>query len=68
MSRDDLIAALPWARVLPPKEFDSFAEEFVDTVETGTPADLAQLLSEWQQTAELYTDSRISSALTDPRT
>ncbi|HEY6798379.1 MAG TPA: DUF6247 family protein [Kineosporiaceae bacterium] len=63
-----LPTVLPWARFLPPADVEQLAAEFVAVAEacgsTGNLAPLAQLLTEWQHTAEVHADPQLHQALT----
>ena len=65
---EQLPAVLPWARFLPAADVEEFTTEFVAVAEacgsTGNLAPLAQLLTEWQHTAEVHADPELSRALT----
>jgi hypothetical protein len=65
-----LPAALPWMRFLPADAVDELVTEFVET--TGAAAGIhnvapiAQLLTEWRHTAEVYADPELHAILTAP--
>ena len=66
---DALVQAAPWASVLPDSARDTFAAEFLMTIEGAaqltTFAPVAQLLHEWQETARAYADG-LDTELTRP--
>jgi len=59
---------LPWARLLPARDLEEFAVEFVAIAEAagsiGNPAPLAQLITEWRHAAEVHADPDLYRALT----
>lgn len=63
-----LPTVLPWSRLLPETDRAVFAREFVSTAEAagaaGSPAPLAQLLTEWKHTAEIHADLELHRLLT----
>ncbi|AXQ55542.1 hypothetical protein OH717_19085 [Streptomyces albidoflavus] len=65
---DLLPDAFPWVRFLPEADLHAFAVELVDTMRAadsvGNNASVAQLLVEWQHTAEVYSDPELLAALT----
>ena len=65
---DILPDAFPWVRFLPEPDVHAFAVELVDTMRAADPlrnsASVAQLLTAWQHTAEVYSDPDLLSALT----
>ncbi len=60
--------AFPWVRYLPDSDLHAFAVELVDTMRAadsvGNNASVAQLLTAWQHTAEVYSDPELLAALT----
>ncbi|MET7510467.1 hypothetical protein [Streptomyces albidoflavus] len=65
---DLLPDAFPWVRFLPETDLHAFAVELVDTMRAadsvGNNASVAQLLVEWQHTAEVHSDPELLAALT----
>ncbi|MGA5429148.1 hypothetical protein ACPCVL_20430 [Streptomyces koyangensis] len=65
---DLLPDAFPWVRFLPEADVHAFAVELVDTMRAadsvGNNASVAQLLVEWQHTAEVHSDPELLAALT----
>ncbi|MGA5297460.1 hypothetical protein ACPCKV_26635 [Streptomyces koyangensis] len=65
---DLLPDAFPWVRFLPEADLHAFAVELVETMRAadsvGNNASVAQLLVEWQHTAEVYSDPELLAALT----
>ncbi|MFE7671431.1 hypothetical protein ACFU5N_04360 [Streptomyces albidoflavus] len=65
---DLLPDAFPWVRFLPEADLHAFAAELVDTMRAadsvGNNASVAQLLVEWQHTAEVHSDPELLAALT----
>ncbi|MFE1574659.1 hypothetical protein [Streptomyces fradiae] len=65
---DVLPDAFPWVRYLPDPDLRAFAVELVDTMRAadsvGNNASVAQLLTAWQHTAEVYSDPELLAALT----
>ncbi|GAA2524766.1 MULTISPECIES: hypothetical protein [Streptomyces] len=65
---DLLPDAFPWVRFLPEADLHAFAVELVDTMRAadsvGNNASVAQLLVEWQHTAEVHSDTELLAALT----
>ncbi|MEU6110523.1 hypothetical protein ABZ853_19235 [Streptomyces albidoflavus] len=65
---DLLPDAFPWVRFLPEADLHAFAVELVDTMRAadsvGNNASVAQLLVEWQHTAEVHSDPELLAALT----
>lgn len=63
-----LPSVLPWARFLPEADRAEFAQDFIATAEaagsTGNLAPLAQMLAEWQHTAEVHADPDLYRVLT----
>jgi hypothetical protein len=59
---------LPWARFLPAQDLQEFTAEFVAVAEAagsiGNLAPLAQVMIEWQHTAEVHADPDLHRALT----
>lgn len=60
--------AFPWVRFLPDKEVREFLVEFVETARASTDlgivSPIAQLITEWRHTAEVYADPELYKALT----
>ncbi|MEY6569460.1 hypothetical protein AB8B12_31980 [Streptomyces sp. PGLac3x] len=65
---DLLPDAFPWVRFLSEADLHAFAVELVDTMRAadsvGNNASVAQLLVEWQHTAEVHSDPELLAALT----
>ncbi|MFE1960141.1 hypothetical protein [Streptomyces sp. NPDC059479] len=65
---DILPDAFPWVRFLPEPDVHAFAVELVDTMRAADSlsnnASVAQLLTAWQHTAEVYSDPELLTALT----
>lgn len=65
---DLLPDAFPWVRFLPEPDLHAFAVELVDAMRAadsvGNNASVAQLLVEWQHTAEVHSDPELLAALT----
>lgn len=65
-------AVLSWARFLPQEDVSAMVDEIVElvgaTASVENLAPLAQLLIEWQHTAEIYADPELYAALTKPLT
>jgi hypothetical protein len=65
---EQLPAVLPWARFLPAADVEQLAAEFLAVAEACASIDnlapLAQLLTEWQHTAEVHADPELYRALT----
>jgi hypothetical protein len=63
-----LPTVLPWTRFLPAAVADELAAEFVATAHAAAAVDnmapVAQLLTEWRHTAEVYADPELHAALT----
>ncbi|MDG4790735.1 hypothetical protein O7626_40990 [Micromonospora sp. WMMD1102] len=61
-------SVLPWIRILPADAVDELVAEFVETVRAAAAVNnmtpVAQMLVEWQHTAEAYADPELSAALT----
>lgn len=59
--------AFPWIRLFTNDEQVTFAQEFVEVMETGDavgrPASVLQLITEWRHTAEIYADPELLKAL-----
>ncbi|MET9391505.1 hypothetical protein ABZY20_14005 [Streptomyces sp. NPDC006624] len=64
---DILPDAFPWVRFLPEADVHAFAVELVDTMRAadsvGNNASVAQMLTAWQHTAEVYSDPELLAAL-----
>lgn len=60
--------AFPWVRFLPEKEVREFLIEFIETArastDLGTVSPIAQLITAWRHTAEVYADPGLHRALT----
>ncbi|MER6350607.1 hypothetical protein ABT186_01825 [Streptomyces sp. NPDC001634] len=60
--------AFPWVRFLPDGAVREFLLEFVETArastELGTVEPIAQVITEWKHTAEIYADPELYAALT----
>lgn len=60
--------AFPWVRFLPEKDARTFLVEFVETArastDLGTVSPIAQLITEWRHTAEVYADPDLHRTLT----
>lgn len=60
--------AFPWVRFLPEKAVREFLVEFVETArastELGIVSPIAQLITEWRHTAEVYADPELYKTLT----
>jgi hypothetical protein len=55
---------LPWLSLLPPDDVRQFREELAAAVRDGAePAAVAQLIIEWQHTAEVYADPDLLAVL-----
>lgn len=59
--------AFPWVRFLPEREVRTFLVEFIETArastDLGTVSPIAQLITEWRHTAEVYADPDLHRAL-----
>jgi len=68
--RAALVEKLPWARLLPTHERETFVREFLETAEAcasvGNNAPLAQLVHEWKATADIYADPALAADLKRP--
>lgn len=60
--------AFPWVRFLPERDVRTFLVEFVETArastDLGTISPIAQLITEWRHTAEVYANPDLHKALT----
>lgn len=60
--------AFPWVRFLPERDVRTFLVEFVETArastDLGTISPIAQLITEWRHTAEVYANPDLHRALT----
>jgi hypothetical protein len=60
--------AFPWVRFLPAQDVRHFLIEFVETAraaaDLGTLSPIAQLITEWKHTAEVYADQELYRTLT----
>lgn len=60
--------AFPWVRFLPQKAVQEFLVEFIETArastDLGTVSPIAQVITEWKHTAEIYADPDLRRALT----
>ncbi|MEV0981893.1 hypothetical protein [Streptomyces sp. NPDC049915] len=60
--------AFPWVRFLPAGAMREFLVEFVETLrasaDLGTVEPIAQVITEWKHTAEIYADPDLYAALT----
>ncbi|MFJ2630879.1 hypothetical protein ACIO6U_02795 [Streptomyces sp. NPDC087422] len=60
--------AFPWVRFLPPMDVRRFLVDFIETArasaDLGTVSPIAQLITEWRHTAEIYADPDLYKALT----
>jgi hypothetical protein len=60
--------AFPWVRFLPERDVRTFLVEFVETArastDLGTISPIAQLITEWRHTAEVYANPELHKALT----
>ena len=56
LDRDSLFAALPWMRFLPPADVDTMVAELAAAASHGDAADVAGLLADWRETAEIHAD------------
>src|SRR4051812_44606148 len=60
----------PWVRFLPKKEVQAFVVDLVQVLDAseslGNPAPVAQVIIEWQHTAEVYADPKVLAALRQP--
>ncbi|SFJ79327.1 hypothetical protein [Streptomyces pini] len=60
--------AFPWVRFLPEGSVRQFLIEFVETArastDLGTVGPIAQVITEWKHTAEVYADPELHKALT----
>lgn len=65
-----LPAILPWVRFLPADAVDELVQEFIETTraaaEINNVAPIAQLLTEWRHTAEVYADPELNAILAGP--
>jgi hypothetical protein len=65
--RQVLLTVLPWSRFLPTEDAEQLAQEFVAVAQASSSlenlAPLAQLLIEWQHTAEIHADPQLHAAL-----
>jgi hypothetical protein len=65
---DVIPEVFPWVRFLPAEDVRAFVVELVDTLraveDLDTSAPVAQLIIEWQHTAEIYADPELLKALT----
>lgn len=63
-----LPTVLPWSRFLPAEDAQQLAQEFLATAQAASSinnlAPLAQLLIEWQHTAEVHADPQLHTAVT----
>nr|WSZ97706.1 hypothetical protein OH820_20410 [Streptomyces sp. NBC_00857] len=61
-------SAFPWVRFLPQKSVQEFLVELVDTAKASTDlglvAPIAQVITEWKHTAEIYADPALLAQLT----
>jgi hypothetical protein len=68
--KEALEEKLPWVRLLPPEDSDTFLREFLKTAEAcasaGNTAALAQLVHEWKATAEVHADPALAARLKRP--
>ena len=64
---DVLPEAFPWVRYLPAEDVRAFVVELVGTLraveDLGTKAPVAQVIVEWQHTAEVYADPELLAIL-----
>jgi hypothetical protein len=67
---ESLPDALPWTQSLPEEERLTFLREFTTTaaacLETGVFEPMAQLSTEWRETAAIHADPRLLAALRAP--
>ncbi|MET8327671.1 hypothetical protein [Streptomyces sp. NPDC005181] len=60
--------AFPWVRFLPQKAVQEFLLEFVETARASTSlgslAPIAQVITAWKHTAEIYADPELHATLT----
>jgi hypothetical protein len=61
MNPESLLKNLPWAHFLPETDVRSLAE---DLSSAKTPEEVAQLLTEWRHTAEIYANPDLHHILT----
>lgn len=65
---DVIPEAFPWVRFLPREDVQAFLVELVGTLraveELGTPAPVAQVITEWRHTAEVHADPELFATLT----
>ena len=68
--RQALPDVLPWVRFLPQDDVDVLVREFVEAAEASASVDnaapVAQLLVEWQHTAEVHADPELYARLSAP--
>lgn len=64
---DALVSALPWVTFLPPAERETFAKEAADTLRAcasiGRYTAFADLIGNWRNTADIWSDSTLATAL-----
>jgi hypothetical protein len=69
-SENALASRFPWVRLLPADARDAFLCEFLAMLEAcasvGNMTRLAELVSDWKATAEVYADPVLASELTKP--
>lgn len=57
---DEMLRELSWVTFLPEADRRSFATEVMDTLRTRGFSELAQLLNEWRETAEVWADPNLA--------
>ena len=65
-----LVEKLPWSRLLPAEGRRAFLREYLQTAEAcasaGSTAPLAELVSAWKATGEIYADPALAAELKRP--
>ncbi|GHG62762.1 hypothetical protein [Streptomyces griseocarneus] len=64
---DGFAAAFPWLRFLPEEQRHQFVRDLIDTARASTDLGIinpiAQVITEWKHTAEVYADPELQAAL-----